>query len=185
MTLAQWVFLALLHFAPVEQIPTFEGFEETAEEARDRYLALSDAIAAAAEEDVRPTGLGQRDEAALLVAIAIGETRLSRDTDVGPCFRGRAGGPYWSRCDHGRAASVWQLHRWDFEGRRPQLTELFADRGLAARMALHAATTSLWRCRALPAVDRLSALSGRCVVGLEQARGHYRRWIRIRAWRAP
>lgn len=182
--LAKWVLAALLRFAPVEALPQFPAFEEAADAARARYASIAVDIAAAAEaESPIPGGLTDRAEAALLVAIAIGESQLSADTDRGPCYRGAPGGRHWGRCDHATSATLWQIKRgllWD--GKRLSYLELFTDRARAARIALRFARASLHTCRRLPAVDRLSGLSGRCVEGHAGARGHYRRWLRIAAW---
>lgn len=188
MTLAEWVLAALLAVHPIDRVPQIGGVESE-EQTRARYREIAATIAEVAQEDPAiPGGLSDRDEAALLLAIAIGETGLARDADVGPCFRGVEGGAsYASRCDRGRAASVWQVHGW----RRPDgsvvtTAELFADRKLAARRDLVVARGSLWLCRklGLSAEDGLSALSGRCQIGLRSARSRWRLWNRIRVWRA-
>lgn len=176
MTLFGWVLLALIAHDPGH--PAFPGHEETAAEAFARRVGIAHAITVAAEEE--QGWLTDRAEAALLISVAIGESGLSRDTDVGPCFRGTWDGRgYSARCDRGKSASVWQVwaSAW---GHSPE--QIFADRVLAARLALRAARGSLGMCKALPAEDRLSGLSGKCIRGLEAARGHYRRWNWIQAW---
>lgn len=185
MTLAAWVLAALLQFAPLDRLPRFEGFAETQTEAQQRYVAIADDIAAVAEEDERkPGGLSDHDEAALLVALAIGETHLALDTDEGSpgCYRGKPGGPWWTRCDSGTSATLWQLKPVLWEGQQLGYRELFTDRRRAARIELRAARGSLWRCRRLDPVDRLSALGGGCHAGGKSAQDRYRSWMQIRAW---
>lgn len=184
LTLEQWTLAALHQHAPISGRPSFPGHDETDDEVRARYAALALAITSAAEEHpAKPGGLSDRDEAALLVAIAIGETRLARDTDVGPCYRGKPGGSWWSRCDSGTSGSVWQLKTpLSWEGEVIRYADTFKDRERAARIALRAARGSLGACRALPPEDRLSALGGVCREGLESARARYRLWQRVRVW---
>lgn len=184
LTLEQWTLAALHHHAPISGRPSFPGHDETDDEASARYAALALAITSAAEEyPAKPGGLSDRDEAAVLVAIAIGETRLARDTDVGPCYRGKPGGSWWSRCDSGTSGSVWQLKTpLSWEGEVIRYADTFKDRGRAARIALRAARGSLGACRSLPPEDRLSALGGVCREGLESARARYRLWQRVRVW---
>lgn len=182
--LAKWVFGALLRFAPVDGLPQVPTWEETAEQATERYASIAEDIAAAAEGNT-PGWLTDRQEAALLIAIGIGESQLARDIDVGPCHRGQPDGRYWGRCDFGTSGSLWQIKRgvlW--EGERLSYLELFQDRGRAARIALWAARSSLWSCRKLPEIDRLSGLSGKCQEGHAAARAHYQRWGRVVAWEA-
>lgn len=172
MTLFGWTLLALLAFDPGQ--PALPGHEETLAQAFERRVGIAHAIAEAAEAE--QGWLSDRSEAALLISIAIGESALARDADVGPCYRGPK---HSARCDRGRSASVWQVwaSAWGFTP-----SDIFADRKLAARLALRAARGSLGMCRSLPAEDRLSGLSGKCIRGLEAARGHYRRWNWIQAW---
>lgn len=181
--LAKWVLAVMIYLQPPEKVPQMPGYPETAAEAEERYGVLAIAIADAAEA-TRP-GMSARSKAALLVAISAGETRWSLDTDIGPCYRGAKGGPFWTRCDSGKAASVWQLHAVTLDGVKLGPADFFADRNLSARVALRAALGSLYRCRHLPAIDRLSALGGSCVKGLKAAQDHYLRWRRIESWEPP
>lgn len=172
MTLFGWALLALLAHDPKQ--PALPGHEETPAEAFARRVGIAHAIVVAAEED--QGWMSDRAEAALLVSIALGEGGLARDVDVGPCYRGPG---HRTRCDSGASASTFQVwaSAW---GHTPE--QIFADRVLAARLALRAARGSLGMCRSLPAEDRLSGLAGRCILGLEAARGHYRRWMWLMAW---
>ena len=49
--LSEWVLSAALTFAPIERQPQGKGYEETREEAFDRYITIANDIAAAAEGD--------------------------------------------------------------------------------------------------------------------------------------
>lgn len=187
-TIAAWCLAAALFHAPPETRPQFPGHEESVAETRARYASIcADIEAAATEEPERPGFLSHRDRAALLLALAIGESGLARDADLGPCYRE---GAWRTRCDGGRAATVWQLQT--VRDNDPDQTELgprqlFADRRRAARIALRLASGSLGMCRKLPAEDRLSAYgSGRCLTGeyrgAESVRARWRLFQRLRGW---
>lgn len=173
MILYIWTFLALMHHAPVERLPQWAGHEETPREAMARYGDIAADITAVCEDAKAP-----RSCAALLVAIAIGESGLARDADVGPCHRG---GAHRTRCDSGAAYSLWQIHEHgDVTG-----VQLFADRRLAARVALRAARGSLRMCRHLPPGDQLAGLSGTCEPSarhMASARARYALWRRVDGW---
>jgi hypothetical protein len=179
-----WILAALLHFAPPEKLPRFPGHEEAPEEVRDRYALIAQAILAQAEApEERPDGLTDRQEAALLIALAVGESGLARDADVGPCHRR---GRWRTRCDSGAAASVWQVHAWGEDADGPiTLRRLFASRDLAASRALLVARGSLGLCRRLLPEDRLSGLSGRCQAGPGPWRARWRLWHSVLTWKEP
>ncbi|NUO50679.1 MAG: hypothetical protein HOV80_17640 [Polyangiaceae bacterium] len=175
-----WVLAALLQFAPPDRLPQYPGYEETLEQTQERYADIAGVISSVAlAEEEAPDGMTDREEAALLVAIAVGETHLALDADRGPCFRD---GRFHERCDRGRAASIWQVHAWKRNGEWVPLSELFENRELAAERAFYVARSSLGMCKHLPPEDRLSGLSGRCIRGLASAQAHYRRWMKLRAW---
>lgn len=134
-----------------------------------RYEGISTAIWDACGDD--------RDCAALLVALAVGESAAARDADEGPCFRK---GAYRTRCDSGAAFSVWQTHRLSHEVTGEML---FADRTLAAKQTLRVARGSLRLCRHLSPERRLSGLSGRCIDAEGPWVARYRLWQTVRAWR--
>lgn len=184
MSLAQAVMLAALAFAPPETRPQYEGHRETREETVERYWSIAQDIAAAAEEvPATPGGLTDQQEAALLLALAIGESGLSRDVDVGPCYRK---GRLWRRCDSGTSYTIWQLKPGIVDGKVRAGKELQADRRLAARLALRRARGSLGQCRALEAHDRLAAYgAGRCIAGIESVRERYRLFQRVRDYMRP
>jgi hypothetical protein len=169
--LALWTLLALLRFAPLEQQARGPWADPSPASAAERYLGIAQAVEAECRDARAP-----RDCAALLVALAVGESGLARDADVGPCHR--VGG-YKTRCDSGAAASVWQVQRWTAE---VTVEDLFADRRLAARQALRVARASLRACRDLPAEDRLSALSGSCKAGPGPWRARWALYQTARTW---
>lgn len=179
MSLAQAIMLAALEFAPIELRPEFPGYVETRAEALDRYWSIAQDIAAAAQETpAKPGGISDEDEAALLLALAIGESGLSLDVDRGPCYRK---GKWAARCDGGTSHTIWQLKTVRFDGSVRSGKELQANRALAARVALWLARGSLGQCRKLEPRDRLSAYgAGYCKEGLPDVRARHALWTKIR-----
>lgn len=170
--LADWVLLAALHFAPLETRPRFEGYEETRDEAFSRYLGIAADIAAAAEEHPG-TDAEKRRRAALLLAVAVGESGLSRDVDEGPCYRRNK---WRARCDSGTSHTLWQLKTGILDGRPVRGLELrgIDKRRSAARVALRALQGSLGRCKALEPADRLSGYgAGTCKPGIASVRARW------------
>lgn len=172
--LGEWVLAAALYFAPLETRPKFAGHEETREEALERYRQISEDIAFAAEETKEPN---DKQQAAWLLAVAIGESGLSRDVDFGPCYRK---GGYKSRCDGGTSFTIWQMKHGSVDGKLYRGRELQKDRRLAARAALRAIRGSFSMCRKLPIEDRLSAYgAGRCTEGIKSVQERYRLFQRV------
>lgn len=178
MSLSSWTLAALLHFAPPEQHDAAPWADPSREAAVERYEGVAAAIVSTCDDSPSP-----RSCAALLVALAVGESGLARDADVGPCYRR---GGYRTRCDSGAAASVWQAHAFgvDADGEPITVARLFADRALAAWQALRVARGSLQRCRHLPVEDRLAGLSGACRPNAS-SRARWRLWQTVSAWEAP
>lgn len=179
--LEEWVFLAAVAHASPSKLPQFPGHEETEEQTRERYRAIARDIVAA-------TGPDRRAQAALLLAFALGESGLSRDADLGPCFQGKdAQGRSWrGRCDSGRAAGIWQMHAvYDLKTQTTfTVDEIFADRARAATVFRKLALSSLKRCADLAPEDQLSGVGlGVCTKGDERVRARYRMWQKLRAWR--
>ena len=179
MSLAQAIMIAALEFAPVESRPEFPGYVETRAETLDRYWSIAQDIAAAAQEvPTKPGGLADEDEAALLLALAIGESGLSLDVDRGPCYRK---GKWFARCDGGSSFTIWQLKPIRFDGALRTGKELQSDRALAARVALWLARGSLGQCRKLEPRDRLSAYgAGYCKEGLASVRARHALYVKVR-----
>lgn len=175
MTLAEWTLAALLHFAPPELQARNPWADPSVEEARKRYQEIAQTIAAECADTK-----SQRSCAALLSAIAIGESGLARDADLGPCYRK---GAHQTRCDSGAAASVWQVHAHGFDARGEDITikRLFAERALAAWLVHRIARGSLARCGNLPEEDRLAGLGGSCKPS-KSARARFHLWKKIEGW---
>lgn len=158
-----WV-LALIH-AIAPRPAVVPGIEETAAHREERLEEVAEDIAAAAfdpRSPPLPLGAHPRSRAAaLLVAVAALESGFAADADLGPCSRHPV-----SRCDGGRAVSLWQL-RVTYD----QRDDLFASRRRAAALALERMRQSLWACSSSPAWDRLAVYaSGSCARGVEASR---------------
>lgn len=176
MGMIEWTLAALLHFAPPEKQDRNPWADPSREAAVERYTGIAEAIVEQCGEE--------KGCASLLVAIAVGESGLARDADLGPCYRK---GRWKTRCDSGAAASVWQAHAfgWDEKGEPVTVAKLFADRSLAAKHTLRVARGSLKRCKGLKPEDRLSGLSGRCRAGNGPWRARWRLWLTVRDWAPP
>ncbi len=176
MSLSVWALAALLHFAPLSNHDRAPWADASHEAALQRYEHIARAIVTACSDSPK-----QRDCAALLAAIAIGESGLARDADEGPCYRR---GAFRTRCDSGRAASVWQVQAWgrDSAGDPITVAKLFASRELAAKQTLKMARWSVARCGKKDSRDRLSGLSGRCIDGPGPWRSRLALWERLRSW---
>ncbi len=175
-TIFEWTLAALLHFAPPEHQDRNPWRDPSREAAVERYEGIARTIVERCGE--------QKGCASLLAALAIGESGLARDADLGPCHRE---GRWKLRCDSGRAASVWQAQAYgvDADGEPITVARLFADRGLAAWHTLRVARGSLKLCAKLAPEDRLSGLSGRCVAGPGPWRARWALWNTIRNWNPP
>jgi len=176
--LAEWVLSAALTFAPIETRPQFKGYEESREDAFDRYISIANDIAAAAESNTTK-GTPAKDKAALLLAVAIGESGLSLDVDRGPCYRE---GGFKTRCDSGTSFTLWQMKAAILDGQPMSAAELVGTdkRKGAARAALRAILGSLGRCKSLPAEDRLSGYGvGRCIAGNKSVRARHKLFLRV------
>ena len=116
-----WVLSLLILSVPPARLSAQPGWEETIAAREARYLAIATDVAAVVyAPDARVLYAGPRGRArtaALLVAVAVLESGLAADVDIGPCYRGRNGRS--PRCDSGRAASCWQVHDKSVEGNRP------------------------------------------------------------------
>ncbi len=169
--LNEYLLAAALFFAPFETRPQFPGYEETKEEYRERLTS----IAADIESETK-----SRSDAALLLAWAIGESGLAKDTDVGPCYR-PSHSKWWTRCDSGHAASMWQIHEhMGKDGTKVTTKMLFADRKLAARTMVRSLRASWKACKHLEPQDRFSQAGiGRCVAGNKSVRARYQLWVKL------
>ncbi len=157
-----WIFSLLVLLAPPERIaaqPSFPGWHETAAQLTARYQSIATDIAAVVETEtpIARGPHGREQTAAMLVAVSWLESGWAPDVDSGSCFRGHNGRS--SRCDSGRAFSVYQVQVAD-----PVLRELVrTDRREATRVALARIRRSIAACSRFGDLARLNAYaSGRC-----------------------
>jgi hypothetical protein len=166
------VLAALLTFAPPAAHDANPWRDASAAVAQKRYEGIAEAIAGECS-DWRC--------ASLLIAIGVGESGLAADADLGPCYRV---GRFKTRCDRGRAASVWQVHAYgeDADG-RITVARLFNDRALAARIVRRIAFGSLKQCAHLPARERLANLGGGKCAPSKSASARWDLWQRVLVWK--
>lgn len=167
--------LALL-YAPAQKIP---GWHETTSQRHARYTSIADDIAHTVSKHGNLPGLGAADSATLMLAVAIGESGLAPDADLGPCYRE---GAFRSRCDGGNAAGIMQT----WVGPK-QAEAIFADRRLHLALAHRRLGASLHGCRRLPVAERLAMYgSGNCRSKAGR-KGSRSRWslfttLRLKRW---
>ena len=176
--LAGWVLSAAVAFAPPATRPQFKGHEESLDETAARYASIAEDIAAAAEEGAKSEA-DAKQRAALLLAVAVGESGLSADVDRGPCYRQ---GNWKARCDGGTSFTIWQMKHAIVDGElvAGRKLEGVANRRRAAKGALRALLGSIGMCKKLPAEDRLSGYGvGRCVEGNKSVRARWALYVRV------
>ena len=78
------LFVLALHFAPAQKIPTWH---ETESQRVSRYASIASDIHATVDKIGPLPGLDARQSAVLLLAVAVGESGLAPDADLGPCYR--------------------------------------------------------------------------------------------------
>ncbi len=155
-TLSAAVLAVMLQIAPPEKARALPGHEETDDARRDRYASIA--------EDIAATG-GDREGAALLLAVAFHESGFAHDVDTGRCYRGPG---YERRCDSGRAVCLVQLQL-----PRLEREEARTDRRACLTRGLAAIRRSLATCaKSIPA-HRFAGLSGSCSRGLAGSRRIY------------
>lgn len=155
-----WILSLLTLALPPDRIAAEPGWHETPAAREARYQAIAADVAAVVYEPGAPVlyagPRARAHTAALLVAVAVLESGLAADVDLGPCYRGRDGrGP---RCDRGRSASCWQIRLEPGERTREGWTQadLFADRRKAIRVALRLMRGSFGLARARGRLDNMS-----------------------------
>lgn len=162
---AAWLLGLALASVPIEKAKNPPGWDESAEERTRRYESIAADLAAVVyDPSERPAYDGPQARArtaALMLGVAIMESGLARDVDLGPCYRGLSGtGP---RCDRGRAFCVMQVHA-DGVGRTTREgwtgEELFADRRKCFRAALHLIRASFHHAAGADQTHRLDAYAG-------------------------
>lgn len=168
MTMKTFALMSALYLTAVEQAspssrPQFPGHEETEVETRARYADIASDIVRVAGEQPPPRGMSRADGAALLLAMAIGESGLSADVDNFDCYRESG---WEARCDYGESRSLWQTK------------EICATRLDCARAAYRQLRASLGACASMVPEYRLSAYgSGRC----QELKGAADRWKTFRS----
>lgn len=166
-----WLYATMLALVPPARAWQSPTHPETIEQRTERYHAIAVTIHAVAFDPSRSPlpGMSRRQSAGMLLAVAIGESGLALDTDRGPCYRG---GRYRTRCDSGRAASMWQL--WE---REPlERLRYFGDRRAAAVEAHNRIGRSLNACRTLPRAQQLAAYGAGYCESDAGKRGSVVRW---------
>ncbi len=171
MNLAPYVLAALLQLSPPSKHRPPPGWQETPQQALDRYQSIADDIAATARN---------RTEAAYLIGVAYHESAFYADVDRGDCYEG---GAFRGRCDAvkvgetyvPRAHSIWQLQEAD-----PDRALLYrTNRRAAAKEALRRIILSLRWCSSNAPNERLSSYAGGdCKRGRIAARSLYAHVLR-------
>lgn len=179
-----WLLGLMTFLAPPDRLaaaPQYPGWEETVEQKQERYLSIAEDIAEVAfdpaEQPVFNGPRGRVGTAALILALAFGESGFARDVDQGPCYRGADGRS--SRCDGGQSACMMQIRIGAGRTREGwSQADLFADRTKCLRAGMHLARRSFRACRGEQLEYRLNAYaSGVC------GRGHLGSQARMRLWR--
>lgn len=163
MTLADAVLSVMLALSPPERwTAVHPSHAETSEARLARYRSIAADVADVA---------GDRDGAALLLAVTWHESGWAHDVDTGRCWRG----PGWeSRCDAGRAVCIAQIQAPRRERERAR-----TDRRACLRMGLAAIRRSLATCRTSAPPHRFAGLSGSCSRGLAGSRRIHSIHVRV------
>lgn len=115
-----WILSLLLYAAPPDRLDAMPGWTETPAARAARYQSIAEDVAAVVYAPGAIVLYGgpraRAHTAALLVAVAVLESGLAADVDLGPCYRGRDGRS--ARCDRGRARCILQVHDARAEGNR-------------------------------------------------------------------
>jgi hypothetical protein len=185
-----WLLSIMTSLAPPERlaaIPQLPGWAETAQEKRERYEQIAQALYEVVyDPQSRPLYGGNKGRAytALqLLTIAYMESGFAKDVDKGPCYRGPG---FKNRCDAGRAKCLMQI-RVDVEtvaGLHGVAglagDELHANRHECFRAGLHMVRRSFRACSKLGPDHRLDVYaSGRCNVGFISGRARLKLAERI------
>lgn len=151
----------MVYLAPPEklaQAPQLPGWEETALQKQERYEQIANALYEVAyDPNTKPLfvgGTGRASTAATVLAIAFFESGFAHDVDVGPCYRGKPGTPFFKRCDGGLAVGLMQV-RVDGDTTSQLMhgvegltrAEVFSDRKSMFRIGLHMVRKSFAACR--------------------------------------
>ncbi len=147
-----WLVMMISSFAPPDKMAEgkqFPGYEETADEKRDRYASIAqDLITVVYDPNQKVVFSGAKGRgmtAQLVLAIAAHESGFSKDVDKGPCYRE---GGHKGRCDGGKAHCMLQIHLGP-DGKTAEGwtgDELFADRTKCFRAGMTAMRNSIRMC---------------------------------------
>lgn len=153
-----WLLALMLQFAPPGKAVEMPGFEETVEQRTARYQSIAEDIYTVVDRS-QVHMLTRQQNAGLLLAVALGESELAKDTDVGPCFHGTFNGiNYAHRCDGGKAVGIMQVQMPTQDA-----PLYFGDRKRLLAKALRGIAGSFGACRDLPFDERLAAYgAGKC-----------------------
>jgi len=172
-----WLLALMFAFAPPDKAWQAPSHPETVAQRKARYADIARDIAAVVKAAKPLPGLTRRQTAGLLLAVAIGESGLAADADLGPCYRARETG----RCDGGLAVGLWQT--WVPPVHQPVY---WRDRQRAARLALQRLRLSMGACRRSAPRYRLAAYASGSCQSRAGRRGSASRWglfVRLMAWR--
>lgn len=192
-----WLFSIMTSLAPPERlaaIPQLPGWTETAEDKRERYQEIAQALYEVVyDPESKPLYGGSKGRAytALqLLSIAYMESGFAKDVDKGPCYRGKG---FKNRCDAGRAKCMMQIRVDDgvtvlglhgVEGLTGE--QLHADRHACFRAGLHMVRRSFRACTKLGPEHRLDVYaSGQCGGGFVSGRARLKLAERIWHERKP
>lgn len=178
-TVVAWIFALMSFLAPPERLTAaphvqLPGWEETLEQRTERYESIAKDIYEVVYDPAAKLPYrgkrGRAQTAALLVAIAFMESGFMPDVDKGPCYRK---GNFRSRCDGGLSAGMWQARLGEGETLLSihgidglKQADLFRDRKVQVRIALHMVNKSFRAARLLGPEDVLNVYaSGRTGAG--------------------
>ncbi len=173
-----WLYHAALQQAPPERAwtpPSGPHADETPQARARRYKTIAkDIYRVVFDSRAKPIpGFNRLDTAGFVLGHAIGESALSPDADLGPCYREH---PWQTRCDGGQSVGILQL-----QIEKSQQPEFFGNRKRLIWHALKALRSSFSACRDLPVEERLAMYgAGNC----ESERGRVasrKRWPLIQS----
>lgn len=168
-TIEAWLVALAVAFAPPDKHEKIPTWNETVEARVARYGTIATDIAFVVDRAAEPLpGLNRSESAALVLAVAIGESGLQPDVDLGPCYRK---GPFWRRCDAGKAVGIMQL-----QVRYHLRAKLFKDRRALLARAYQGIRGSLLACAKLPTHERLAVYGAGTCTNVGGRAGSRRRW---------
>lgn len=159
---------AALAHSPPETAWQAPSHPETVEARSRRYRAIVADVRHAVARQPPIEGFTRQQTAMFVIGMALGETRLAADADVGECYRK---GAYRGRCDGGRAVGILQVHIHPSER-----AYYFSHRRRLLARGLRGLRQSFNACRHLPRPERLAAYgAGSCASAKGRAASR-KRW---------